>query len=157
MVPEPCRRGQSGCLLDKLSASDHLGPPRSAQPDDSGVILLGGYTVGYRAMAMNVDRMGGRMNGKTGLRISSSALILATAPTLMVPVAAYSQTSGTERREDRRDDRNTARDTRKTGRENARDAKQACKEGDKNRAECRQMKRNIKQDARQDARDSKKD
>jgi len=128
-----------------------------AQPDDSGVILLGGYTVGYRATAMNVDRMGGRMNGKTGLRISISALILATAPTLMVPVAAYSQTSGTERREDRRDDRNTAQDTRKTGRENARDAKQACKEGDKNRAECRQMKRNIKQDARQDARDSKKD
>ena len=71
------------------------------------------------------------MNGKMGFRISISALILATAPTLMVPVAAYSQTAGTERRDDRR--------------------------GDKNRAECRQMKRNIKQDARQDARDSKKD
>src|SRR5215472_2217232 len=156
MVPEPCRRGQSGCS-DNPSTSGRLGPPRSAQPYDSGVILLDGYSVGYRSRAMDLDRMGGCMNGKTGLRISISALILATAPTLMVPVAAYSQTPGMERRDDRRDDRNTAQDTRKTGRENARDAKQACKEGDKSRAECRQMKRNIKQDARQDARDSKKD
>jgi hypothetical protein len=98
------------------------------------------------------------MTWKRHLSVPISALVLAAAAAITVPVIAHSQTQGMERRYDRRDDRRNARDTRQTGRQEARDAKWECKAGDdKIRAECRQIKRNTKQQARQDARMIKMD
>ncbi|MGH7341611.1 MAG: hypothetical protein ACREKH_14055 [Candidatus Rokuibacteriota bacterium] len=90
------------------------------------------------------------------IRTGLSIVALAAVAVLVAPTAGYSQTPGSERREDRRDDRQGAQDTRQEGRQGARDAKAECKEGDdKTRAECRQDKRDTKQDAREGARDIK--
>jgi hypothetical protein len=92
------------------------------------------------------------MNRTTGLRVVVLTLALA-AGTLTVATPGYSQTQGSERRDDRQD----SRDTKQTGRDDARDQKAECKKGDeKTRAECRQDKRDTKQDTRDAARDVKK-
>ena len=68
---------------------------------------------------------------------------------LIAPVQGYSQSRGTERR----DDRQGARDARQEGREAARDAKEECRDAGGKLIDCWQQKRDVKQGAREDARD----
>lgn len=72
---------------------------------------------------------------------------------LIAPVQGYSQTQGTERREDRQG----ARDVRQEGREAARDAKEECRDAGGKLIDCGQQKRDVKEGARKDARDIKTD
>src|SRR4029453_235273 len=99
-----------------------------------------------------MTKRGRNVKNTMGRRMALWTLVLAVGSlTLVTP--GYSQTPGSERRDDRGD----ARDTKQTGRQDARDTKAECKAGDeKTRAECRQDKRDDKQDSRDAARDIKK-
>ena len=81
-----------------------------------------------------------------------ACMLAFTGALVVLPPDGYSQTQGTERRDDRKE----SRDTKQTGRQEARDTKDACKDAGNNRSDCRQEKRDTKQEAKGQARDVKR-